>query len=114
MRANSGHPTKEFPAGETIFSEGDQGDHMFIVRSGEVDITHGGTVVDTIGPKDIFGKMALIVGSSRSATARAKSDVNLVPINERGFVFLVTETPYFALNVMRTLANRLRAMNELI
>jgi hypothetical protein len=43
-----------------------------------------------------------------------KEDSELVAINERGFIFLVHETPYFALDVMRTLADRLRHMNELV
>ena len=58
--------------------------------------------------------MALIDGSPRSADAYAKTDCSLVAVNERGFIFLVTETPYFAINVMRTLADRLWAMNSLI
>lgn len=73
-----------------------------------------GKVIAAVGPKGIFGEMALIDGSPRSANAHARTDCSLVAVNERGFVFLVTETPYFAVNVMRTLAERLRAMNALI
>ena len=114
MLANSGYPVQSVEAGATIFTEGDDGDNMFIVRSGEVEIRRDGKVVATIGPRGIFGEMALIDGSPRSAGARAKTDCELVAVNERGFIFLVTETPYFAINVMRTLADRLRAMNAFI
>ncbi len=114
MLANSGYPVQELEAGDEIFKEGDDGDKMFIVRAGEVEIKRDGNVVATVGPKGIFGEMALIDGSPRSADAYAKTDCSLVAVNERGFVFLVTETPYFAINVMRTLADRLRAMNSLI
>lgn len=114
MLANSGYPVQELEAGDEIFKEGDDGDKMFIVRTGEVEIKRDGNVVATVGPKEIFGEMALIDGSPRSADAYAKTDCSLVAVNERGFVFLVTETPYFAINVMRTLADRLRAMNSLI
>lgn len=114
MLANSGYPIQELEAGAPIFKEGDAGDNMFIVRAGEVEIKRGGNVVATVGPRGIFGEMALIDGSPRSADAYAKTDCSLVAVNERGFIFLVTETPYFAINVMRTLADRLRAMNSLI
>ena len=114
MLANSGYPVQELEAGASIFKEGDAGDNMFIVCAGEVEIKRGGNVVATVGPRGIFGEMALIDGSPRSADAYAKTDCSLVAINERGFIFLVTETPYFAINVMRTLADRLRAMNSLI
>jgi CRP-like cAMP-binding protein len=58
--------------------------------------------------------MALIDGSPRSANALARSDVTLIPVNEKQFVFLVGQLPYFALGVMRVLAERLRTMNQAI
>ena len=51
---------------------------------------------------------------SESATVRAKTDCEVVPINEKSFLFLVHETPYFVMAVMRTLAARLRRMDEAI
>src|SRR5262249_41849162 len=60
----------------------------------------------------IFGGMALIDSEPRSATAVAITDVELVPVSEKQFLFLVTQTPYFALRVMRILAQRLRMTNK--
>ena len=57
---------------------------------------------------EFFGEMALIDGGIRSASAVAKTDCALVPINEKQFLFMVQETPFFALIVMRTLTARLR------
>ena len=114
LLARSGAETHTAKAGDTIFAEGDPGDRMFVVRSGEVEIFKSGRVVETIGTGGMFGEMALIDGSDRSATARAKSDCELVPVDQKTFLVLVHEMPYFALNVMRMLANRLRIMNELI
>jgi CRP/FNR family transcriptional regulator, cyclic AMP receptor protein len=68
-------------------------------------------VLDVAGPGDIVGEMALIDAKSRSATAQAKSDCRLAPVDERRFLFLVHEHPLFALHVMRVLADRLRRMN---
>ena len=67
-----------------------------------------GKVIETLSDGGIFGEMALIDGSPRSATALAKTDAEVAPINEKSFLFLVHETPFFAIAVMRTLAERLR------
>ena len=114
LLARAGYPIQEFDVGEVIFSDGDGGDYMFLVRSGSVEIIRNGAVVETVGPGGIFGEMALIDGSPRSATAQVKQACHLVAIPEKGFLFMVHETPYFALDVMRTLSERLRVMNRLV
>ena len=114
MLANAGFPPARFAKGDVIFAEGDKGDAMFVIRTGEVAIERGGHVMETLGPGGIFGEMALIDGSPRSATVRAKTDCVVAPINEKSFLFLVHETPFFAVAVMRTLANRLRRMDEAV
>ncbi len=58
--------------------------------------------------------MALIDQAPRSADAIAVTDVTLVPVSEKQFLFLVSQTPFFALKVMRVLARRLRAANKAI
>jgi CRP-like cAMP-binding protein len=112
MLANAGFPPARFAAGDVIFAEGDKGDAMYVVRNGEVTVERGGRVMETVRGGDIFGEMALIDGAPRSATARAKTDCEVAPINEKTFLFLVHETPFFAIAVMRTLVGRLRHMNE--
>jgi CRP-like cAMP-binding protein len=114
MLANAGFPPARYAAGDVIFAEGDKGDAMYVVRSGEVAIERRGHVMETLGGGGIFGEMALIDGSPRSATVRARTDCEVAPINEKSFLFLVHETPYFAIAVMRTLADRLRRMDEAI
>ena len=112
MLANAGFPPARYAAGDVIFAEGDKGDAMFVVRTGEVTIERGDRVMETLGSGGVFGEMALIDGSPRSATVRAKTDCEVAPINEKTFLFLVHETPFFAIAVMRTLADRLRRMDE--
>jgi CRP/FNR family cyclic AMP-dependent transcriptional regulator len=87
---------------------------MFIVKEGEVDIKIGDKVVETVNVDEFFGEMALIDGGIRSATAIAKTDCSLVPINEKQFLFMVQETPFFAIIVMRTLTARLRQVGRLL
>jgi CRP/FNR family cyclic AMP-dependent transcriptional regulator len=114
LLASSGYPIQEVAAGDVIFSKGNSGDRMCIVREGEVEISRDGKVIANVGHNEIFGEMALVDGSPRSATAGASNNGKLVAVNERGFIFLVSETPYFAINVMRTMADRIRTMNQLI
>src|SRR5262245_46733302 len=105
---NAGFPPAIFEPGEIIFSEGDRGEQMYVIRKGEGEIERDGTIVETLYAGDIFGEMALIDGSPRAASARAKTACELAPITEKAFVFMVHETPFFGLTVMRTLAERLR------
>jgi CRP/FNR family transcriptional regulator, cyclic AMP receptor protein len=111
LLAGSGAPVKEYKAGDTIFKEGDTGAEFFVIQSGKVDIRLGNRTLGTLGDRDIFGEMALIDTAPRSASAVAATDVKIVPVGEKQFLFLVSQTPHFALNVMRTLARRLRAQN---
>jgi CRP/FNR family cyclic AMP-dependent transcriptional regulator len=97
-----------YAAGDVIFERGDPAHCMYVVAEGEVEIAFGGTRVDVFGPEAIFGEMALISKDPRSATARARTDCRLVEIAEKRFVYLVHESPHFALAVMSVLADRLR------
>jgi CRP/FNR family cyclic AMP-dependent transcriptional regulator len=99
-------------AGQVIFEEGKPGSVMYVILDGEVEILKGESLITTIGPGGIIGEMALIDAGPRSATARAKTACRLVEITERRFMFLVQQTPHFALNVMRIMAERVRRMNE--
>jgi CRP-like cAMP-binding protein len=100
-------------AGEALFREGTPGTSMYLIRCGEVAIYVGGMPVERIGPGGIVGEMALIDDSPRSASAVALTDCELVPIDRKRFLFLVQETPFFALEVMRVMGERLRVMNRL-
>jgi CRP-like cAMP-binding protein len=109
--AGAGVPVRDFKAGDVIFRQGDPAHELFIVQSGEVEIRLGNRVLETLPQYSIFGEMALIDSAPRSATAIASSDAKLVPVSEKQFLFLISNTPYFALNVMRVMARRLRAAN---
>ena len=105
-------PTRYFAKGDTIFREGEQADEFFVVVRGQVEIKSGNRRFETVGQNGIFGEMALIDDSPRSATVVALTDVIVVPIKEQRFLFMVKHTPFFALRVMRVLANRLRRQNK--
>ncbi len=103
--------SRSLPAGSVIFEAGDAGDEMYLIREGEVEIRTGERVLRTLGPGDLFGEMALISKQPRSATAVARTDCILLPVDERRFLFLVQQSPYFSLHVMETLAARLRSLS---
>jgi CRP/FNR family transcriptional regulator, cyclic AMP receptor protein len=107
-----GGPVRSFKAGEAIFLEGDAGNEVFVVESGHVEIRFGDRLLDKLKENDLFGEMALVDTSPRSATVIATTDVEVVPLSEKQFVYLIGETPYFALKVMRVMARRLRAQNQ--
>jgi CRP/FNR family transcriptional regulator, cyclic AMP receptor protein len=104
-------PVRSFKAGETIFKEGDPATELYVIQSGRVGIQLGNRLLDTLEANEMFGEMALVDGAPRSAAAIAVTDVSLVPVSEKQFMFLISQTPFFALKVMRVLANRLRASN---
>jgi CRP-like cAMP-binding protein len=106
--------TRLVRAGGIIFREGEQANELFVVKSGYVRIQVGNKTVADLAADTIFGEMALIDNEPRSATATALTDVELVPVSEKQFLFLVSQTPHFALKVMRTLAHRLRTMNKVV
>src|SRR4051812_15475488 len=101
-------------AGEVIFEEFDLGSEMYVILQGEVELTIGDQVVEILGPGQLFGEMALIDQAPRVATAKAKTACKLAVIPEKRFVFLVQTTPYFALKIMKVMADRLRKMNALV
>jgi CRP/FNR family cyclic AMP-dependent transcriptional regulator len=107
-------PTRYFAKGDTIFREGERGDEFFVVVRGQVEIRSGNRCLETLGRSGIFGEMALIDDSPRSAAVIALTNVTVAPVKEKQFLFLVKNTPFFALSVMRVLANRLRRQNKAV
>ena len=97
--------------GEAIFSAGDSGSEMYIVRTGSVELKIGDTVLESVGPGGILGELALAALAPRSASAVAGPDCTLVRLDRVAFDDLVRRVPGLALEVMRVMARRLRKTN---
>ena len=108
----AGLPVSRYEAGAKIFVADDPGASLFIVLSGKVKIISAGVVLETIGPDGIFGEMAVIDGSPRSANAIAAEPTEIAAVDRRAFRALITAYPDFALEVMQILARRLRRTTE--
>jgi CRP/FNR family cyclic AMP-dependent transcriptional regulator len=100
--------TREVPAGTVIFEAGSTGEEMFGVVAGKIELRMPDGRVFTLGPDESFGEMAIVDHSPRSGTAVAVEDTTLAVVDRNRFLFLVHETPMFALQVMGSLAERLR------
>jgi CRP-like cAMP-binding protein len=98
--------------GETLFEKGEVGRFMYVVKSGDIQIVDGNHVYETVSAGGIVGEMALVTSSPRSATVRAITPSIVIPIDQHRFLFLVQETPNFALRMMRVMCSRLQAMNK--
>ena len=108
----------EYGVGDVIFEEGSKGRELYVVLDGQVEIAKingaSKTVIVTLGKGEFFGEMAVIDGSSRSATAIAGApDTKVMRINHARFVYLVSQQPAFALMIMDALSKRLRASNDI-
>ena len=106
----------EYDVADVIFEEGSTGRELYVVLDGKIDIVKitgaTRTTIVTLGKGEFFGEMAVIDGSSRSATAIAAAPkTRVMRINHARFVYLVSQQPAFALMIMDALSKRLRASN---
>ena len=104
----------EFPAGAVIITEGQEGNHMYVVMEGEVSISLKTKHLATASPGEIVGEMALINSDIRSATVTANTVCVLASIDQSSFTSLLQHVPEFTLHVMNVLADRLKIAFEII
>lgn len=101
-----GSGPSQFEAGKMIMQEGGTGNVMFVVLDGRVGISIKGGVVGRAGPGGIFGEMALVDQSPRSASAIAETPVSLLAINRDAFLHLVKTSPAFGSSLLAGIAAR--------
>ena len=106
-----------FEAGEVIFEQGEQGDAMFIIRSGRVKIYSQGErgkelTLNVYGEGDFFGEFSLIDGEPRSTSAAAVERTEALVLQHRDLISILGEHPEIAVSLMRGLVARLRYTTE--
>lgn len=105
---------EEYEAGDVIFSEREPAVLMYVILSGEVELTLHGTSLGIEGEGGIIGEMAVIDSGTRSATATARSKAELAGLDRDQFRKMVRENSEFSLHAMTVFANRLRSVDGYI
>ena len=109
---------RSFTDGEFIFREGESAEYAYVVKSGIVYITkvtaRGEEVLVQLESPSLFGEMALIDGSPRSAGARAKGDTIVTEVTSAAFGQYIKNNPDAAIRIMKNLSENLRSANQTI
>lgn len=104
----------KYKSGETILTEGEDGDTAFLIIDGSVEVSVGSEAkaVGTLKTGEVFGEMSLIEPGPRSATVKAVGDTECIVTNYDEFIASMRDDPERAVEFMKTLVRRLRQMNE--
>jgi CRP-like cAMP-binding protein len=108
-----------FSAGQSIFVEGEVGTEMFVIQSGTVEICKRSRpgeekLLATLEKGDFFGEMSILEDVPRTASARAKTDCELVRINQSTFDEMLRHNAEIAVRMLRKLSRRLRETTKLL
>jgi hypothetical protein len=101
---------------QVIVAEGSEGDSMYVVQSGKVEIVKTGedgteTHLGTLKPGEYFGEMAIFEDEVRSATVRAVGQASVVEVDKKTVKKRIQEDPGLAVNMLKTMSARLREAN---
>jgi CRP-like cAMP-binding protein len=106
-----GRFARTFQAGEMIFSEFEPGDAFYLIQSGRVELVKIiGDIektLDILQPSEMFGEMALLENSPRSATAIALDTVKVLEFNRQNFEILMLGNPKIALTLLKMFTKRI-------
>jgi CRP-like cAMP-binding protein len=106
---------KEYGPGQVVFSQGDEGDRLYIVKSGALEVlaspSDGADPIPVayLGPGEVLGELALLTGSPRSASVRAPEHAELFTVDKTVFLDFMKTLPAFARSLCLVLAKRLEA-----
>jgi CRP/FNR family transcriptional regulator, cyclic AMP receptor protein len=110
--------SRSFAEGDVIFAQGDEGDAMYVIEEGAVDIVAGSpqqrVTLASLFNGQYFGELSLLDGATRSATAVAARSTLVLALERDDFVDFVKRRPEAALSIMHELGERMRATNELM
>ncbi|MDQ3879991.1 MAG: cyclic nucleotide-binding domain-containing protein [Chloroflexota bacterium] len=101
----------ELPAGRVLMRQGERGEELFVLIDGKVSVQRDGRELPERGGRDIFGEIALVDGGPRSATVTLEAPSRLLVISHREFHALMDEFPAVRMQVLATLAARVRDLD---
>jgi len=105
--------------GSILFAEGDEGDHLYVILDGKIKLgTSSGdgreNLLSILGPGEMFGELSLFDPNPRTSTATAVTDAKLLSLGQTKLIPWLAENPKVALNLLASLAQRLRRTNEAV
>lgn len=107
---------KVYAEGEYIIREGEVGDCMYVIQSGDVEVVqrrgHEEFCLAVLSAGDFFGEMALFEREVRSASVRAITEVWVLTLEKRAFLRRVHQDPSFAFRILEKMSARIRGLNE--
>ncbi|MCL5998746.1 MAG: cyclic nucleotide-binding domain-containing protein [Chloroflexi bacterium] len=110
--------TVQVPAGTLLIEEGAMGDSLYIVLSGEFEVTKHSAqeevVLATLGVGEVVGEMALLEQTPRSASVRALQESSVLKVSQWSFQELVCTSPATMLAILRTVTSRLRSTEAML
>ncbi len=105
-----------YEPGEVIMRQGDEGDCMYVIQDGEVEILAeaDGTValLRVAGPNEVLGEMAIFERRRRSATVRARTRARVLTLDKRNFMRRINEDPSLAFHIVETMSRRVRELSQ--
>jgi CRP/FNR family cyclic AMP-dependent transcriptional regulator len=96
------------PAGKDLVREGEHHRELFVITAGNCKVTRKGRTLNTLGPGDFFGEIALLSGGPRTATVTSTSDVSIMILSPTQFTIVLENEPRIMHSVLRALGERLR------
>jgi CRP/FNR family transcriptional regulator, cyclic AMP receptor protein len=100
----------DVPAGKVLMRQGESGQEFFVIVSGRVRIDRDGRSLRMLGAGDFLGEIALVDGKPRTATATVEEPSRLLVVEHRAFHSLMEADPSIQLEILRTLAERVRKL----
>jgi len=97
-----------------LVSQDDVGKEAFIIVEGTAVVSRNGRRVATLGPGEHFGELSLLDGGPRTATVTAETPMRLLVLGQREFHWLLDEVPGLAVKIMRSMAGRIRDLDQKI
>jgi CRP/FNR family cyclic AMP-dependent transcriptional regulator len=119
MQVESHAATRDFPRHAVVLSEGDEATSMFVILSGSLKVHHTDadgteTILNTLGPGQYFGELALVDDFARSASATTLEASRLLVLSKAAFRECLEKSPELAHNLLRALAREVRRLTETV
>ena len=107
---------KELEKGEDLFVEGDPGEFVYVVQSGQLELTREGPegpmILSRKGPGELFGEMDVLLGATRTTRARATSQTCVLELDGSTFESMCVDQPEIAIRVIQQLAERAKVLER--